>query len=281
MKGLKTVLTAIACTVMMGTCVFAENTYILPESNTRKYTKEEVQNLDIKTICYAKNEIYARHGRKFQSTELQNYFNTQEWYQGTIEPDSFDESVFNEFEKANAYMLADVEHTLDPNGYALDQNEGTGTVQTSEVVSQAPLTPQTEAQKPSFDLLDSLRMVNEEGFVKFDTKYFTMRLPADLKCAYTQIDPTSFSIFSTTVNQADSTKGEVVTIKAYSIKDTAYNNLTNGQIIGSNSFVVFVAFYPKDLQYNPEDMTQATDYVNALHWAYSLTNQENNLFITK
>ena len=64
-------------------------------------------------ICYAKNEIYARHGRKFQSSELTAYFNSQPWYQGTIEPEDFTEDtvnmLFNEYEKVNVRFISDWE----------------------------------------------------------------------------------------------------------------------------------------------------------------------------
>ncbi len=41
--------------------------YILPESNSRYLTDADVAGLSLKEINYAKNEIYARHGRKFDS----------------------------------------------------------------------------------------------------------------------------------------------------------------------------------------------------------------------
>ena len=41
--------------------------YILPDSNSRYLTESDIQYLSIREINYAKNEIYARHGRRFQS----------------------------------------------------------------------------------------------------------------------------------------------------------------------------------------------------------------------
>lgn len=52
------------------------------------------------------NEIYARHGRKFNDKKLQNYFETCSWYNGIIEPDEFDESVLSSVEKQNLQLLA-------------------------------------------------------------------------------------------------------------------------------------------------------------------------------
>ena len=75
----------------------------------------------MREINYAKNEIYARHGRKFKSQELQRYFGSKSWYNGRIEPDNFDISVFNDYERKNTEFLASVEMSMAPNGYELDK----------------------------------------------------------------------------------------------------------------------------------------------------------------
>lgn len=57
--------------------VVAQNTFILPESEYQYLSESDLSNLTLKGLCYAKNEIYARHGRKFKSKELQEYFSKQ------------------------------------------------------------------------------------------------------------------------------------------------------------------------------------------------------------
>ncbi len=93
---------------------------ILPQSATRLLTKSDISGLSLREINYAKNEIYARHGRKFKSKELQNYFNDQSWYVGGIEPEDFKESFLSNVEKQNADFLASVEFSISPSGYKLD-----------------------------------------------------------------------------------------------------------------------------------------------------------------
>jgi hypothetical protein len=95
--------------------------YIFNESDSRYLTEDEIAKCSLQEINYAKNEIYARHGRKFSSKELQDYFNTKLWYHGTIEPENFSEAFFNEYEKANVELLTDIEFKISPNGYQLDQ----------------------------------------------------------------------------------------------------------------------------------------------------------------
>ena len=70
-------------------------------------------------LCYAKNEIYARHGRQFKSRELQDYFNQKSWYYGYIPADTFDNSTLNKFEVANAELLQRYEYMYAPGGYQL------------------------------------------------------------------------------------------------------------------------------------------------------------------
>lgn len=83
--------------------------YILDGSDSRYISEDEIQNLTSAEIRLAKNEIYARHGRIFDSTDLRQYFESKSWYHGEIEPEDFDESVFNEYEKANIDLLVSYE----------------------------------------------------------------------------------------------------------------------------------------------------------------------------
>ena len=83
--------------------------YICPRSDTKKLTVKQVKKLSKAKRRLAKNEIYARHGRKFLDQNLQEYFDNQDWYVGIIEPDEFDESVFNKVEKYNVRLLAKYE----------------------------------------------------------------------------------------------------------------------------------------------------------------------------
>lgn len=52
-----------------------EAEYILPESASRLLTEADLENLTQEDLRIARNEIYARHGRKFLDEGLQEYFN--------------------------------------------------------------------------------------------------------------------------------------------------------------------------------------------------------------
>ena len=84
--------------------------YILPDSSSRQLTASDLVGLTSEQLRIARNEIYARHGRKFNDDELQAYFNSQTWYNGTIEPNQFDDmSLLSEIERKNLEVIKDRE----------------------------------------------------------------------------------------------------------------------------------------------------------------------------
>lgn len=83
--------------------------YLLPESDSEYITMSDLKGFSAKECRIARNEIYARHGRKFKDEELQAYFNSKDWYHGTIEPDSFREDMLNEYELSNRDLIVEFE----------------------------------------------------------------------------------------------------------------------------------------------------------------------------
>ncbi len=79
------------------------------ETDKKYYTKEEFESEPMLVIHLAKNEIYARHGYIFTNKDLYNYFMGCIWYSPTCDGTDFDDSIFNEYEKANLEILADLD----------------------------------------------------------------------------------------------------------------------------------------------------------------------------
>ena len=92
--------------------------YILQDSSWTYLTSDDIADMPLQVICYAKNEIYARNGRRFVSRELQNYFDQQYWYSGIYAPEQFSDSMLNVYETANVSLLSNREAAL--GNYALD-----------------------------------------------------------------------------------------------------------------------------------------------------------------
>lgn len=83
--------------------------YIFCTSSCQYLTESDLMGLDAFTCKIARNEIYARYSRLFTDQELQAYFNGKNWYYGLVEPDAFDDSILNEFERANLDLIIQYE----------------------------------------------------------------------------------------------------------------------------------------------------------------------------
>lgn len=106
------------------TAANSTGTYILTGSSSRYLTTSDLSPLSAWELKLARNEIYARHGRKFDNSDVQAYFDSQSWYYGYIEPDNFDESVFNTYESANVAFIKQYENGTAPSS-AASINSGT------------------------------------------------------------------------------------------------------------------------------------------------------------
>ena len=83
--------------------------YLLPDSDSRYLTEDDLAGFTAEQCRLARNEIYARHGRRFSDAALQRYFDSLSWYNGTIEPSDFNDNVFNSYERANCILIIDYE----------------------------------------------------------------------------------------------------------------------------------------------------------------------------
>lgn len=79
--------------------------YILYGSDSRYISKSELSDLTQEEVRTAINELYARHGRRFNDSSWQAYFDSKSWYVPMVDPDDFSESVFNNYELENKKTL--------------------------------------------------------------------------------------------------------------------------------------------------------------------------------
>ena len=86
--------------------------YFIPGSDSRYLTKDELKGYTADDCRIARNELFARHGRKFSDPDLQAYFDSKSWYKGTIEPEDFDDNVFNDYEFANRDLIVEYEEEM-------------------------------------------------------------------------------------------------------------------------------------------------------------------------
>lgn len=79
----------------------SEEGYILSYSGSMYLSSSDLSMLSQFELYLAYFEIYARHGRKFNDPAVNEYFSQYWWYKPSIEPNMFDETSLNEYEKAN------------------------------------------------------------------------------------------------------------------------------------------------------------------------------------
>ncbi|EJO5349430.1 YARHG domain-containing protein [Clostridium botulinum] len=81
--------------------------YIIPESDQRYLTAEELKNYDKYTLDLIRNEIYARYGYAFKEEPFKSYFNNKNWY---AKDESFKgaDSELNDYELKNIKLLLEL-----------------------------------------------------------------------------------------------------------------------------------------------------------------------------
>ena len=78
---MKRILALILALLLLPAAALAERMYILPDSDKRLLTWDEVAEWDYESLGYAFNEIFARHGYDFiPGGEYEYYFETRPWY---------------------------------------------------------------------------------------------------------------------------------------------------------------------------------------------------------
>jgi hypothetical protein len=90
-----------------------ESEYIFPYSDSEYLTEDDLEGLSAWQLRIGRNEIMARHGRRFNDESLQEYFDSCSWYEGTREPEEFDsqyDSLLNKYEKKNASLIKEYEN---------------------------------------------------------------------------------------------------------------------------------------------------------------------------
>ena len=79
--------------------------FIIYDSDVRYLVSADLNGLSAWEIRVARNEIYARHGRMFDSLELKEYFESKSWYVPEIPAVEFNISCLNEVELENLNFI--------------------------------------------------------------------------------------------------------------------------------------------------------------------------------
>ena len=89
--------------------------FIFPYANERLIARGEYESLDAATLRLAINEIYARHGRQYDTQDLNAFFSSKSWYRPQYSKSEFDKiesQVLNSYERENIKILTGYRDSL-------------------------------------------------------------------------------------------------------------------------------------------------------------------------
>lgn len=88
-----------------------QDDYLLPDVATKAYTKSDLSSKSDYDLYLARNEVFAKYGRKFKNDDLNQYFSTKSWYVPTYDPATFDSmpTPLNDLEQANVNLIRQIE----------------------------------------------------------------------------------------------------------------------------------------------------------------------------
>ena len=88
----------------------SQDEYILPNSDKELLEEDDIDELDEEELMLARNEIYARHGRRFNDKKIQSYFDTKSWYKGVVLPEEFQQETLSWKEQKNVEFILKYEN---------------------------------------------------------------------------------------------------------------------------------------------------------------------------
>lgn len=76
--------------------------FVIPDSGLRRLTESDLVGKSAFELNIARNEIYARHGRKFDRVDFRDYFRRKHWYS---ESQGYSDNLLTPTEKRNAAFI--------------------------------------------------------------------------------------------------------------------------------------------------------------------------------
>ena len=142
---------------------------------------------------------------------------------------------------------------------ALQKENPAPTVSTS-TPSVSPTTTASKKAGP-YNILDGLTTKEDGSILYFYGNDFMLAMPNNNWWDYEQIDDNSVKFYLVESKNAGY-GGHLVTIRAYDMNDTSYENIPHYAVAGtgSQSGKRFVAIFPTDVQFDPGNATEASHY---------------------
>lgn len=117
---------ALVLIIFCTSSAFAARQYIIPDSDSRLLSREEIEEWDFVSIKFIFNEIFARHGFVFKKDGLfYPYFNSRPWYKANENPNNskYCYPKLNEIEWQNERLCKDILNDIRADIYYSDKGK--------------------------------------------------------------------------------------------------------------------------------------------------------------
>lgn len=111
-----------------------------------------------------------------------------------------------------------------------------------------------------FDIASNIKYTPDGGDRILENDYFSLQFPASIQWDYEIVNSTTLTIFYEPAKEAGF-GGTVITIMAVDWGDNEYEEFPDWSIAGKSADKKYIAMLPTDVQFDPEDKTQASEYM--------------------
>ena len=135
------------------------------------------------------------------------------------------------------------------------------TDETTEATTEATEATTETAAPDDYNIMEGFEIVENGSEKLLYGNDFLLIMPNNDEWAYEQISETSLEIYLKSARE-DGFGGDLVTIMAFDPEDTSYEEFPSYSVAGTGKNVnkVFIALFPTDVQFNPEDADQQAAY---------------------
>ena len=86
---MKRIIAMLLCLMLLPVWALADDLYLIPDSDSRRLTENELWQWDRESLSFIFNEIFARHGFVFQpGGKYDIWFSSMPWYRPNANPDN-------------------------------------------------------------------------------------------------------------------------------------------------------------------------------------------------
>lgn len=194
-------------------------------------------------------------------------------YEGKILPDKEEgfwvDGVLYSYDQYRAAM-----YLIDPEqGVAILDMEQAVEPLLTQAASSATQT-KTDASSGGYDITAGMyKKAESESWYTLCSDYIAMRLP-NAQWDWEKTSNEAVCIYYTPARNAGY-GGDLVTIKAYDLGDTSYQDLPAWAWAGADSQKTYIAIFPTDLRYDPSSSAQKQEYTELLEYVKAIGGQNS------